>query len=137
MASAGIFNQAGRQEWSDEQAVDRVLSGETALYEILMRRYNQRLYRVARAILRDDAEAEAPRSIHRPYLASTESNKPGDDRIFDIALRDVGLCLCVFGLAKRTESRVDTASQQYKKDMPLAPANNAVQCVAAELRLLS
>lgn len=58
MASAGIFNQAGRQEWSDEQIVDRVLSGETALYEILMRRYNQRLYRVARAILRDDAEAE-------------------------------------------------------------------------------
>jgi RNA polymerase sigma-70 factor (ECF subfamily) len=35
-----------------------VLRGETALFEILMRRYNQRLYRVARAILRDDAEAE-------------------------------------------------------------------------------
>jgi len=34
------------------------LSGETAFYEILMRRYNQRLYRVARAILRDDAEGE-------------------------------------------------------------------------------
>jgi RNA polymerase sigma-70 factor (ECF subfamily) len=38
--------------------VDRVLAGETALYEIIMRRYNQRLYRVARAIVRDDAEAE-------------------------------------------------------------------------------
>ena len=35
-----------------------MLAGETALYELLMRRYNQRLYRVARAILRDDAEAE-------------------------------------------------------------------------------
>ena len=43
---------------SDEAVVERVRSGETALFEILMRRYNQRLYRVARSILRDDAEAE-------------------------------------------------------------------------------
>ena len=42
----------------DEEVVERVRAGETALYEILMRRYNQRLYRVARAILRNDAEAE-------------------------------------------------------------------------------
>ena len=28
-------------------------------FEALMRRYNTRLFRVARAILRDDAEAEA------------------------------------------------------------------------------
>jgi RNA polymerase sigma-70 factor (ECF subfamily) len=35
-----------------------VLAGDTALYELLMRRYNQRLYRVARSILRDDDEAE-------------------------------------------------------------------------------
>ena|SRR5438477_13001351 len=43
---------------SDEEVVRRVLDGETALFEIIMRRYNQRLYRIARAILRDDAEAE-------------------------------------------------------------------------------
>jgi RNA polymerase sigma-70 factor, ECF subfamily len=43
---------------SDEEVVRRVLDGETALFELIMRRYNQRLYRVARAILRDDAEAE-------------------------------------------------------------------------------
>src|SRR5690348_12765764 len=43
---------------SDEEVVCRVLAGETALFELIMRRYNQRLYRMARAILRDDAEAE-------------------------------------------------------------------------------
>jgi RNA polymerase sigma-70 factor (ECF subfamily) len=43
---------------SDEDVVRRVLDGETALFEIIMRRYNQRLYRIARGILRDDAEAE-------------------------------------------------------------------------------
>ena len=43
---------------SDEEVVARVLAGETAMFEIVMRRHNQRLYRVARAILRDDAESE-------------------------------------------------------------------------------
>src|SRR5512144_1472201 len=43
---------------SDEEVVTRVLAGETGLFEIIMRRHNQRLYRVARAILRNDAEAE-------------------------------------------------------------------------------
>jgi RNA polymerase sigma-70 factor (ECF subfamily) len=38
--------------------VERVLAGETALFEILMRRYNQRLYRISRMILRNDGEAE-------------------------------------------------------------------------------
>ncbi len=43
---------------SDEEVVRRVRAGEQALFEVLVRRYNQRLYRVARSILRDDAEAE-------------------------------------------------------------------------------
>ncbi len=42
----------------DEEVVARVRSGEASLYEVLMRRYNQRLFRVTRAILRDDSEAE-------------------------------------------------------------------------------
>jgi RNA polymerase sigma-70 factor (ECF subfamily) len=43
---------------SDEEVVARVRGGEISLFEVLMRRYNQRLYRVARAILADDSEAE-------------------------------------------------------------------------------
>jgi len=43
---------------SDEEVVERVLAGDTALYEVVMRRYNTRLYRVARAILKNDGEAE-------------------------------------------------------------------------------
>jgi RNA polymerase sigma-70 factor, ECF subfamily len=45
-------------ELSDEQVVAEVLSGHTALFEALMRRHNQRVYRTARAIVRDEAEAE-------------------------------------------------------------------------------
>jgi RNA polymerase sigma-70 factor, ECF subfamily len=43
---------------SDEEVAARVLAGERELFEILMRRYNQRLYRVARGILGDESEAE-------------------------------------------------------------------------------
>jgi RNA polymerase sigma-70 factor, ECF subfamily len=50
-----------RAEWralSDDDVVRRVLDGDTPLFEALMRRYNQRLFRVARAVLKDPAEAE-------------------------------------------------------------------------------
>ncbi len=43
---------------TDEQVVARVRAGETQLFELVMRRYNRRIYRAARAILRDDGEAE-------------------------------------------------------------------------------
>src|SRR6185312_3309689 len=43
---------------SDEEVVARVLAGETGMFEVVMRRHNQRLYSVARAILRNDGEAE-------------------------------------------------------------------------------
>ncbi len=43
---------------SDRSLVERVRGGEASLFEVLMRRYNQRLYRVSRAILGDASEAE-------------------------------------------------------------------------------
>jgi RNA polymerase sigma-70 factor (ECF subfamily) len=56
-----IVDGAVLERWGelpDAQVVTQVLAGQTALFEILMRRHNQRLYRAARAILGDDAEAE-------------------------------------------------------------------------------
>jgi RNA polymerase sigma-70 factor (ECF subfamily) len=53
-----IFERLKSESLTDEEVVNRVRAGETALYEVIMRRYNQRLYRIARAILRNDAEAE-------------------------------------------------------------------------------
>ena len=58
METTTAIPQAAGSDLTDNEVVDRVKAGDTALYEILMRRYNQRLYRVARAILRDDAESE-------------------------------------------------------------------------------
>jgi RNA polymerase sigma-70 factor, ECF subfamily len=43
---------------SDGEVVERVLDGEPALFEILMRRHNQQIYRAVRAVLKDEPEAE-------------------------------------------------------------------------------
>jgi RNA polymerase sigma-70 factor (ECF subfamily) len=55
-SSTAFLPQTAQQ--SDEEVVEQVLAGNTALFELLMRRYNARLYRAARAITRDDREAE-------------------------------------------------------------------------------
>lgn len=60
-AGAHVGGAAALEAWAvlpDEQVVNRVIAGQTALFEVLMRRHNERLYRAARAILRDEVEAE-------------------------------------------------------------------------------
>ena len=42
---------------SDLGVVHRVLEGEVALFELIMRRYNRLLFRLARGVVRDDDEA--------------------------------------------------------------------------------
>jgi len=48
----------GSGSLADEQIVARVCAGETGLFELLMRRHNQKIFRTARAIVRRDDEAE-------------------------------------------------------------------------------
>jgi RNA polymerase sigma-70 factor, ECF subfamily len=52
----------------DEEIVRRVLEGETSLFELLIRRYNQRLYRATRAILKDEEAAED--AIQEAYVSA-------------------------------------------------------------------
>lgn len=51
---------------SDGDLVARAAAGDGAAFEVLMRRHNQRLFRTARGILRDDAEAED--ALQEAYL---------------------------------------------------------------------
>jgi RNA polymerase sigma-70 factor (ECF subfamily) len=42
----------------DSEIVRRVRAGDRALFEVLMRRHNQRVYRAARAVIKDETEVE-------------------------------------------------------------------------------
>jgi RNA polymerase sigma-70 factor, ECF subfamily len=50
--------QENLSEADDERLVDLVRQGDESAVRVLVQRYNRRLYRVARAVLRNDAEAE-------------------------------------------------------------------------------
>jgi RNA polymerase sigma-70 factor (ECF subfamily) len=54
-SSAVAFEGA---EQDDAEVIRQVLQGNTAMFELLMRRYNERVYRTARGIVRDEHEAE-------------------------------------------------------------------------------
>jgi len=43
---------------SDEALIARILNGEKRLFELLMRKYNQRLYRIGMSVLADETETE-------------------------------------------------------------------------------
>jgi RNA polymerase sigma-70 factor (ECF subfamily) len=52
---------------ADTALAARVAAGDGAAFELVMRRYNRRLFRIARSVLRDDADAED--ALQEAYLA--------------------------------------------------------------------
>ena len=55
---------------SDLEIVRQVLEGDTGRFELIMRRYNRRLYRIARGVLRNDLDAEDV--VQEAYLHAYE-----------------------------------------------------------------
>ena len=53
-----IFDSAAMASAPDEQVITAVLAGKKELFEIIVRRYSRRLFRVAASVLRNEAEAE-------------------------------------------------------------------------------
>jgi RNA polymerase sigma-70 factor, ECF subfamily len=58
--------RAGSPDTPDEDLARRVANGDPAAFEALMRRHNRTMFRTARAILHDDAEAED--ALQEAYL---------------------------------------------------------------------
>src|SRR6185503_6585157 len=83
-----------RDVLTDEEVVARVVAGEGELFELLMRRHNQRLFRTVRAMTRDDDAAEE--ALQRAYVAAWQGLSAFEGRatfatwITRIALNMVG-----------------------------------------------
>jgi RNA polymerase sigma-70 factor (ECF subfamily) len=58
--------RAGSSDAPDEELARRAAQGEASAFEALMRRHNRAMFRTARAIVRDDAEAED--ALQEAYL---------------------------------------------------------------------
>src|SRR5678815_2291438 len=56
---------------NDDEIIARILQGEKDIYSVIVRRYNQRLYRVGMSILNDDAEVEDVMQV--AYINAYES----------------------------------------------------------------
>ena len=92
-------------EISDDALIARVLAGDTQLFAVLVRRYNQRLFRVVRAIVTNDADAED--ALQQTYLAAFRklSTFEGRSRVstwlIRIAIREA--------LSRRQQSRISSS----------------------------
>lgn len=59
-----------RNDIPDTELIHRILEGEKRLFEIIIRRYNQRLYRVGMSVLNNEAEAED--AMQNTYIKAYE-----------------------------------------------------------------
>ena len=97
----------------DEEIVRRVRAGDSAVFEILMRRHNQRVYRVVRAVVKDEADVEDV--MQQAYINAFTHLHQFEDRsqfstwLIRIALHEA------FGRRRKTQ-RAETTTARNRSD---------------------
>jgi len=77
-SEAASGSDSPTESLSDGEIVRRVIAGETGLFEMILRRYNQRLFRVARSIIGEDSEAED--IVQEAYVRAFQSLRQFEGR---------------------------------------------------------
>jgi RNA polymerase sigma-70 factor (ECF subfamily) len=125
-------------EHPDEEVVRDVLAGNTAMFELLMRRHNERIYRAARAIVRDEAEAEDV--MQQAYVnAFTHLAQFNGSALFSTWLTRIAINEALARVRRkgRYETFDDDAPSTVDPLMSVNPSENPErQALAGELRAL-
>jgi RNA polymerase sigma-70 factor (ECF subfamily) len=133
----GIGIEVANAGISDEEIVRKVIGGETALFEVLMRRYNQRLFRVARSIVKNDLEAED--IIQDAYVRAYEhlSQFEGRSR-FSTWLTKIALYEAYSRVRRVDQQKVDSISmlEDQGVDMKSKGRDPEQQIYDGELKML-
>jgi RNA polymerase sigma-70 factor (ECF subfamily) len=134
-----MSTEANTDMMSDEEVVKQVIAGEIRLFEILMRRYNQRLYRVARSILGDDSEAEDV--IQDAYVrAYTHLNQFAGQAKFSTWLTKIAVHEALARVRWRSRFiGIDSASKSERDSMSISMSKTRdpeQQALARELSLV-
>jgi RNA polymerase sigma-70 factor (ECF subfamily) len=88
---------------NDDEIITRILHGEKDLYSLIVRRYNQRLYRIGMSIINDDAEVEDAMQV--AYINAYENLKKfGFRSSFPTWLTKILINECLLRLRKRKKS---------------------------------
>lgn len=125
-----------QEEISDQEIITRILKGERELYSIIVRRYNQRLYRVGMSILNDDADVEDTMQV--AYIHAYESlGNFGFKSGFGTWITRIMVNECLLRLKKRGKI-INTDDEKIEKMMlhsenPDTPATTALN---AELKTI-
>ena len=124
MPTSGILN--------DDEIIARILHGEKDLYSIIVRRYNQRLYRVAMSMINDDAEVEDAMQV--AYINAYENlGKFGFRSSFSTWLTRILINECLLRLRKRKKS-ISMNDENMENVMRKEPQTPVTATVNSELR---
>jgi RNA polymerase sigma-70 factor (ECF subfamily) len=110
----------------DEEVISRVMAGNRNLYSVLIRRYNQRLYRVAMSILNNDSETEE--AMHVAYIKAFENLGKFEKRsAFSTWLTRILINECLLRVKKRNraliidDDMIENEIQQHSGDTVKTP----------------
>lgn len=118
------------QKLTDEQLVERVCSGDVALFEVLMRRNNTRLYRTLRSLLKNEAEIEdAMQAVY--VLAYSKLNSFRGDAQLDTWLTQIALNEALGRL--RRDRRHPVLNLSSIPEPELSPGDSAEQTPEAQV----
>jgi RNA polymerase sigma-70 factor (ECF subfamily) len=107
---------------SDEEIVRRVLQGDLASFELIMRRYNQRIFRVVRGMLGDDDESEDV--VQDAYVRAYENLAQFAGRSkFSTWLTRIAVYEANARRQRQRRMRLFDPREPEKSPMPLQPMN--------------
>ncbi len=124
---------AGENVLADEEVVARVVAGEGPLFELLMRRHNQRIYRAIRAILRRDEEVEDV--MQQTYLnAFRHLGQFAGEARFATWLTSIAVNEAVARLRRGRIAEARDAGDEPIAVLPSRDADPETEVIGAELR---
>ncbi|MEO9483650.1 MAG: RNA polymerase sigma factor [Ekhidna sp.] len=120
---------------TERQIVQKVISGEKGLYEILLRRNNQKLYRVLRGYLRDQKDIED--AMQETYLAAYEKlSQYRLDSAFSTWLIRIGINKALYRLKKNKQVHLLIGKDESEiaiSDENHTPENRLIQMEAKQM----
>jgi RNA polymerase sigma-70 factor (ECF subfamily) len=127
--------QAALDPESDEEVIAAVRGGDAARFEVIMRRHNQRLFRTARAILRDDAEAED--AVQQAYLSAYgKLDQFRGEARFSTWLTRITVHECLRRTRKHARLTDLSVIEGGEEPLAVAPRNPEEEASGAEMRIL-